>query len=142
MDAPNLRPRLVWFRVVSFSAVNNLPNLTETEIGFEMTPTMDLGLALPDTPDGRPIQGLVNIQMKGRAALKTAPEESLADFSASYQACFSYPKEATEADVSARFERETHQYMLVAQAFPLASSHFRRELMAMGFNLGNLPLGL
>jgi hypothetical protein len=32
--------------------------------------------------------------------------------------------------------------MLVAQAFPLASSHFRRELMAMGFNLGNLPLGL
>lgn len=141
MDAPSLRPRLESFRVLSFSATNNLPAVTQTEIGFEMTPTIDLGLALPATPDGQ-MQALVNIQMKGRAALKSAPDDTLADFSASYETRFVYPQGADEADVSARFEREPHQYMLVAQAFPLASSHFRRELMAMGFNVGNLPLGI
>mgnify|MGYP000907644011 CR=1 FL=1 len=141
MDTPGLRPRLVSFRVLSFSATNNLPNVTESEIGFEMTPAIELGLALPATPDGQ-IQALVNIQIKGRAALKSAPDNSLADISASYEARFVYPKEANDADVSARFDRELHQYMLVAQAFPLASSHFRREMMAMGFNVGNLPLGL
>ena len=141
MDALNLRPRLVSFRVLSFSATNNLPNGAQTEIGFEMTPTIELGLALPATPDGQ-VQAKVNIQMTGRAALKSAPDESLADFSAHYEALFVYPKEALDADISARFERETHQYMLVAQAFPLASSHFMRELTTMGFNVGNLPLGL
>ena len=141
MDAPALRPRLVSFRVLSLSTENKLPNVTGNEIGFEMTPVIDLGLALPCAPGGQ-MQGMVNIRITGRAAKKDAPDESLAVFSASYEALFLYPKEADEADVSARFERETHQYMLVAQAFPLASSHFRRELMAMGFNLGNLPLGL
>jgi hypothetical protein len=65
MDAPNLRPRLMSFRVLSFSAENKLPNVTQTEIGFEMTPTMDLGLALPATPDGQ-IQGMVNIRWRAR----------------------------------------------------------------------------
>lgn len=141
MDAPALRPRLVSFRVLSLSTENKLPNVTGNEIGFEMTPVIDLGLALPCAPGGQ-MQGMVNIRITGRAAKKDAPDESLAVFSASYEALFLYPKEADEADVSARFEREMHQYMLVAQAFPLASSHFRRELMAMGFNLDNLPLGL
>ncbi|MBL8399540.1 hypothetical protein [Accumulibacter sp.] len=129
------------FRVLSLSTENKLPNVTGNEIGFEMTPVIDLGLALPCAPGGQ-MQGMVNIRITGRAAKKDAPDESLAVFSASYEALFLYPKEADEADVSARFEREMHQYMLVAQAFPLASSHFRRELMAMGFNLDNLPLGL
>ncbi len=141
MDTPNLRPRLMSFRVLSFRAENKLPNVIQTEIGFEMTPTISLGLALPATPDGQ-IQGMVNIQMAGRAAPHNSPDEPLADFSASYEALFVYPKEAHEADVSARFESETHQYLLVAQAYPLASSHFQRELMVMGFAVGNLPLGL
>lgn len=141
MDTPSLRPRLVGFRVLSFSATTNLPNVAETEIGFEITPDIKLGLALPTTPDGQ-MQALVTIQIKGRAALKTAPDDSLADISARYEGRFVYPQDANEADVSARFEREPHQYMLVAQAFPLASGHFRRELMAMGFNVGNLPLGI
>jgi hypothetical protein len=141
MDAPHLRPRLVSFRVLAFSAANKLPNVAQSEISFEMTPSIDLGLAEPTASDGQ-MHGLVNIQMVGRATLSSSPDDSLADFSASYEARFVYPAEATGADVAARFERETHQYMLVAQVFPLASSHFRRELMAMGFTVGNLPLGL
>lgn len=141
MDAPNLRPRLMSFRVLSFSAENKLPHVTQTEIGFEMTPTINLGLALPATPDGQ-IQGMVNIQMAGCAAPRNSPDDHLVDFSAYYEALFVYPKDVPEADVSARFESEAHQYMLVAQAFPLASSHFQRELMSMGFAVGALPLGL
>lgn len=141
MNTPDLRPRLMSFRVLSFRAENKLPNVIQSEIGFEMTPTINLGLALPARPDGQ-IRGMVTIQMAGRAAPHNSPDEPLAGFSASYEALFVYPKEAPEADVSARFESETHQYMLVAQAFPLASSHFQRELMAMGFAVGNLPLGL
>jgi hypothetical protein len=106
-----------------------------------MTPTIELGLASPGSPDGQ-MQALINIRIQGRAALKNVPDDSLADFSAAYEARFIYPLGAVEADVSARFEREPHQYMLVAQAFPLASSHFRRELMAMGFSAESLPLGI
>ena len=141
MDAPNLRPHLMSFRVLSFRTENKLPNVSQTEIGFEMTPTINLGLALPATPEGQ-IQGIVNIQMAGRAAPRNSPDESLVDFSANYEALFLYPKDAPEADVSARFESEAHQYMLVAQTFPLASSHLQRELMAMGFAVGAMPLGL
>jgi hypothetical protein len=37
---------------------------------------------------------------------------------------------------------DDHQYLLSAQTFPLAMSHFRRELLATGFDGSNLPLGL
>jgi hypothetical protein len=35
-----------------------------------------------------------------------------------------------------------YQYVLVAQAFPLAMTHFRRELQALGLDARQLPLGL
>jgi hypothetical protein len=39
-------------------------------------------------------------------------------------------------------KQELFQYVLVAQAFPLAMTHFRREMQSMGFDARNLPLGL
>lgn len=141
MDAPNLRPRLMSCRVLAFSAENKAPNVGDIKTSFKMTPTIEVALAVPSLPDG-PLEGLVKIHLQGRAALEAKPDESIAEFSAAYEARFLYPLEAKEADVTVRFERESHQYMLVAQAFPLAVSHFRRELMAMGFTVGNLPLGI
>ncbi len=141
MEAPNLRPRLLSFRVIAFNAENKVPNIATGETGFEMTPTIEVALAVPAAPDGV-LEGLVNIRLLGRAALKAKPDDSIAEFSATYEARFIYPHEAKEAEVAPRFERETHQYMLVAQAYPLAASHFRRELMAMGFTVGNMPLGI
>lgn len=142
MDTPNLRPRLFSFRVLAFDAQNKAPNIVANgETGFEMTPVIEVALAVPASPDGA-LEGLVNIRLQGRAALKAKPDESIAEFSAAYEARFLYPTDAKEADVAPRFEREAHQYMLVAQAFPLAASHFRRELMAMGFTVGNMPLGI
>ena len=141
MDTPNLRPRLASFRLLAFNAKNNMPNMVGNEIGFEMSPAIEVALGVPTSPDGV-LEGLVNIRLQGRAAVKATPDESIAEFSATYEARYLYPADASVADVSARFERETHQYMLVAQAYPLASSHFRRELMAMGFTVGTMPLGL
>ena len=48
----------------------------------------------------------------------------------------------TEEALSFWFEQEPYQYMLVSQAFPLAMTHFRRELQSMGFDARSLPLGL
>ena len=40
------------------------------------------------------------------------------------------------------FNHEEYQYVLVAQAFPLAMTHFRREMQSMGFDARELPLGI
>jgi hypothetical protein len=46
-----------------------------------------------------------------------------------------------EEQVAARFATEPYQYVLVVQAVPLAMTHFRRELQAMGMDARELPLG-
>ncbi|MDP1606575.1 MAG: hypothetical protein Q8L93_08060 [Rhodocyclaceae bacterium] len=141
MDTPALRPRLMTFRVIEFNSRNAMPSATRLEVSFSMTPIIEIGLGVPAAPEGT-FEALVSIRMEGKATLKDAPDESLAEFSASYEARFAYPPNTTEAELQPRFEQESHQYMLAAQAFPLAASHFRRELMAMGFQVMNLPLGL
>ena len=47
-----------------------------------------------------------------------------------------------ELDVVTRFDTEPYQYVLVAQVVPLAMTHFRRELQAMGVDARELPLGI
>jgi hypothetical protein len=142
MDAIALRPRLASFRVVSFSGKNDLEASGQSlQLGFEMTPKIDLDLRLP-TEDGFPLQAFVMIHMTGRAFVPDKPDENIGEFEARYEARFIYPPEATEAEISPRFEREPYQYTLVSQTFPLAASHFRRELLTMGLDTRNLPLGL
>lgn len=141
MDAPNSRPHLTSFRLLAFSGANNTPDLVGNHIGFEMTPAIQMALGVP-VPPNDVLEALVRIDIKGRAALTDTPDQAIAEFSATYEARYTYPAGTSEAEVAGRFERETHQYMLAAQAFPLASSHFRRELMAMGFTVGNMALGL
>lgn len=142
MDAIALRPRLTSFRVIAFSGKNGLvASGQRLELGFEMTPKIDLDLRLP-TEDGQPLQAFVMINMTGRAFVPDKPDENVGEFDAQYEARFVYPLEATETEIAPRFEIEPYQYTLVAQAFPLAASHFRRELLSMGLDTRNLPLGL
>jgi hypothetical protein len=142
MDAPHLRPRLTSFRVLAFHVTNHAPDMASDQIGFELTPSIELALGVP-IPPNEVLDGMVRISIKGHTTHEgTAPNQPLAEFSAVYEARYTYPLGSTEAQISPRFESETHQYMLVAQAFPLASSHCRRELAMMGFAVGGMPLGL
>lgn len=141
MDAIALRPRLTSFRVLSYSGNNDIAASGRLEISLEVTNQIELDLRIPEET-GHPLQAFVMIRMKGRAFMPKQPEENVGEFEAHYEARFVYPIEATETEISSRFEREPYQYTLVAQAFPLASSHFRRELLAMGLDGRNLPLGL
>ena len=65
-----------------------------------------------------------------------------AKFSAVYEARFSYLINVTKETISPLFEQEPYQYTLAAQAFPLAITHFRRELQFIRFDARSLPLGL
>lgn len=142
MDAIALRPRLASFRVVSSSGNNDIAASGQpVEISLEVTNQIELDLRVPEE-EGHPLQAFVMIRMKGRAFMPKQPDENVGGFESSYEARFVYPLEATEPDISTRFERESYQYTLIAQVFPLASSHFRRELLAMGLDGRNLPLGL
>lgn len=142
METVALRPRLASFRVVSYSGKNDIEASGEPiELAFEITPHIELDLRLP-TEEGHPLQAFVMIRITSRAFDRNKPDENSGEFEGRYEARFVYPPEATLDEISQRFERELYQYTLVSQAFPLASSHFRRELLAMGFDTRNLPLGL
>lgn len=134
-------PRLTSFRLLAFNGANITPDLVGKHIGFEMAPAIEMALGVP-VPPNDVLEGLVRIHIKGRATLADTPDKAIAEFSATYEARYIYPAGVSEAEAAARFAREPHQYMLAAQAFPLASSHFRRELMAMDFTVGNMALGL
>lgn len=142
MDAVALRPRLASFRVVAFSGKFNAITANKPgEIGLEMQPRIDLELRLP-TEEENPLEALVRIQINGKATARDEQDQPIGNFEAEYEARFVYPPDAKEPDIAPRFGREPYQYTLVSQAFPLAASHFRRELLAMGIDARNLPLGL
>ena len=75
-------------------------------------------------------------------ALRDGKPDQTADFSGKYEAKFVYPPVAKESEIAPQFEQEPYQYVLVAQAFPLAMTHFRREMQAMGFDARQMPLGI
>ena len=90
---------------------------------------------------GAPLQAVVKIDSRVKSK-NTSPSTDSAEFSGLYEAKFDCPSDITEEEISFWFEQEPYQYMLVSQAFPLATTHFRRELQAMGFDARSLPLGL
>jgi len=142
MDSVELRPRLASFRVVAFSGkFNAITAKKPVEIALEMQPRIDLELRVP-TEEENPLEALVHIQINGKATPRDEQEQPIGNFEAEYEARFVYPPDAKEPDISPRFDREPYQYSLISQAFPLASSHFRRELLSMGIDARTLPLGL
>ncbi|ROZ62134.1 hypothetical protein [Ramlibacter sp. WS9] len=140
MEAVNLRPKLVSFRATSFHGENKDASGGRKQWKLQLTQTIEVALAVADA-NAAPLQAIVKIDLVAKAVQEDAPDQT-ADFSAAYEAKFAYPPEATEAEIAPEFEREPYQYVLVAQAFPLAMTHFRREMQAMGFDARELPLGI
>lgn len=141
MDIPSLRPRLITFRVVEFNSSNAMRSGSSVQLEFSVTPAIELSLGVPFAPDGK-FDALVRIGLNGRGTLESSPDQVIATFAARYEARFIYPPGTTEALLQPQFVQEPHQYMLSCQAYPLAISHFRRELLGMGFQVSDMPLGL
>ena len=140
MEVTEHRPKLVSFRALAFHGENKGQANGTDEWTLELTQEINLGLAVPMV-SGAPVQAVVKIDLRAKSANTGALSDS-AEFSATYEAKFDCPSDVTEEALSSWFEAEPYQYMLVSQAFPLAMTHFRRELQSMGFDARSLPLGL
>ena len=140
MEVTEHRPKLVSFRALAFHGENKGQANGTDEWTLELAQEINLGLAVPMVPSA-PVQAVVKIDLRAKSTNTSALNDS-AEFSATYEAKFDCPSDVTEEAISLWFEQEPYQYMLVSQVFPLAMTHFRRELQSMGFDARSLPLGL
>lgn len=140
MEVASLRPKLVSFRVTSFRGENKALSSGQEPWNIQLTQKIEVGLAVANEA---PVQllGIVKIDLLAKATQAEAADQ-VAEFNASYEAKFTYPAAVTEAQIAPLFDTEAYQYVLSAQAFPLAMTHFRREMQSMGFDARNLPLGI
>jgi hypothetical protein len=135
------RPILKSFRALAFTGENR-GKASNVEMRLDLEQDIELGVAVP-TVAGLPLQVSVLIKLKSTAnPLQASNDPDQAVFSGEYEAKFYYPLNITEDLITPHMEDDEYQYILVAQAYPLAMTHFRRELQAMGMDARNLPLGL
>ena len=140
MEIASLRPKLVSFRATSFHGENKAASSGQDPWNIQLTQTIEIGLGTPQKMPA-PFQTFVKIDLVAKATRADAADQ-VAEFSANYEAKFDFPPIAIEADILPQIAQEPFQYMVVAQAFPLALTHFRREMQSMGFDARELPLGL
>ena len=140
MEVTEHRLKLVSFRALAFHGENQGQANGADQWTLELAQEINLGMAVPIVPDA-PLQAVVKIDLRAKSTNTNALSDS-AEFSATYEAKFDCPSDVTEEALASWFANETYQYILVSQAFPLAMTHFRRELQSMGFDARSLPLGL
>lgn len=139
MEAVNPRPTLRSFRALAFHGENR-GDATGTEMQLDLRQEIELGLAVPSVPGGA-LQVSVLIKLNATATNSKDPKDQ-AIFAGDYEAKFYYAPKIEEESVAPLMEDNEYQYVLVAQAYPLAMTHFRRELQALGLDARALPLGL
>ena len=127
------------FRALAFHGENR-GEAVGAEMRLDLQQNIELGLAVP-TVSGGPLQVAVLINLKATATNDKDVKDQ-ATFAGDYEAKFYYPPEVSEDAVTPLMDDNDFQYLLVAQAYPLAMTHFRRELQAMGLDARHLPLGL
>lgn len=137
MTAP--RPVLRSFRVLASNGENR-GEAAGVRMRLELQQEIEFGLAVPDVA-GAPLMVGVRVKL-GAKATNENDAGDIATYAGEYEARFYYPAGVTEDTVTPLLDNPEYQYVLVAQAFPLAMSHFRRELQAMGLDARELPLGL
>ena len=133
------RPTLTSFRALAFHGENR-GEANGAEMRLELTQTIELGLAVPSVPGGA-LQVAVLINLKTTATNEKDAGDQ-ATFAGDYEAKFYYLPEVQESTVTPLLEDSDYQYLLVAQAFPLAMTHFRGEMQSLGLDSRQLPLGV
>ncbi len=140
MEVKAQRPQLVSLRVTSFHGDNTALASPPQSLQLVLSQEIQLGLGISPEP-GKRLLAMVNVQLHAKAVTDSG-ESAGPQFSGTYEGKFEYPEGVQESDVADRFEAELYQYVLVAQVVPLAMTHFRRELQAMGVDARKLPLGI
>lgn len=133
------RPTLRSFRVLALNCQNR-GEAAGSKMHMTVQQDIEVGLAVP-TVAGAPLMVGVVIKLAAKATNEKDAGD-VATCAGEYEAKFYYATEVTEAAANALLDDRDYQYMLVAQAFPLAMTHFRRELQATGLDARELPLGL
>lgn len=154
-----LRPLLRVFHLKSGNFSNSLTGKLSLRFGLEKDIAVELQTSEDDeeeqkpkaTPKGRtrkpkeepkPFKSSVEINLKAHFVdSEGKPVEGIVA-TATYRAGFEFNKEVTSAEVEQALESEPYQYLFVVQAFPLAISHFKEQLTAMGMNSSEMPLGV
>lgn len=140
MSAVNTpRPTLRSFRVLAMSGKNR-GDAAGAKMRLTVQQEIAVGLAVPNQPEAPLMVGVV-IKLDATATNEVDAGD-VATCVAEYEARFIYAPGLEEAAANALLDDHDYQYVLVAQAFPLAMTHFRRELQAMGLDARELPLGL
>jgi hypothetical protein len=138
-----MRPRLLSFRVEAFHSENRAQGRAGVPWTLQIQQEIEVGFGMPAAVGGA-LQALVRIVLSAKAHATDggeAGDQHEAVFKGEYAGQFVYPTDAAETEVQSSLGEEEHQYLLVAQVFPLAMMHFRRELMATGFDSRELPIG-
>lgn len=133
------RPVLRSFRVLACTGQNR-GEAVGAKMRLEVQQEIEVGLAVPDVA-GAPLMLGVRIKLDAKATNESDAGD-VATYAGEYEARFYYPVDVVEGTVTPLLDDHEYQYVLVAQAFPLAMTHFRRELQAMGLDARELPLGL
>lgn len=132
------RPRFVIFRVAQFST--NYSDQARAQKGsLEIEQNIEVGIQVPSTEE-RPIRAVVRIRVSAKVEAKEGKPP--AEFSAEYLAKFNFPSGTKLEEIRAWVDEEPNQYALISQAFPLAMTHFKRELMAAGMDAPKLLIGI
>jgi hypothetical protein len=139
MQTVNPRATLRSFRAMAFHGENR-GEATGVEMRLDLQQDIEIGLAVPSVSGG-PMQVAVLIKLKATATNDKDAKDQ-ATFAGDYEAKFYFASELTEEAVTPLMDDSDYQYLLVAQAYPLAMTHFRRELQALGLDARQLPLGL
>jgi hypothetical protein len=127
-------------RVVQFRGDNQVPAHPPQAMQLSLGQDIQVGLGVSNDDQQR-LLALVNIRLTAKAVPQLEGAAN-PEFFGVYEGKFEYPEGMQEADVATRFETEPYQYVLVAQVVPLAMTHFRRELQAVGVDARELPLGI
>ena len=133
------RPVLRSFRVLASNGQNR-GEAVGVKMRLEVQQEIEVGLAVPDVA-GAPLMLGVLIKLVAKATNENDTSD-VATYAGEYEARFYYAAGVAEDTITPLLDDHEYQYVLVAQAFPLAMTHFRRELQAMGLDARELPLGL
>jgi hypothetical protein len=140
MEVVNVRPTLTSFRATRFHGENAVSSHTSQPLVLELTPNIEVRLGVSAGQTNR-LQAMVKIDLVALAKQSDTGAQA-AEFTASYESKYDYAPEVVEEQLTTLIDQEPYQYMLVAQSFPLAMTHFRRELQSFGIDARELPLGL